>query len=382
MKVEHDLDKALKWCDVANMLRIQLERQGGDGIGNFPSLREYAMLYGLDMERYRRIGKNIVIHAPWPHQQRRGDHSEVADSGASIILDQVENGVAVRMAVLYLLLGGTEERRHEPRGCCSGADAWWTPSRRIDEVVDVLLSRAGGSWGRPSPRCAPAATVIDVQGLVVCPGFIDLRSHLREPGREDKETIRTGTRAAAAGGFTAVCAMPNTDPVNDQAGITRAILEKARAEGRTRVYPVGAITRGLRGEELAEFADLRDAGCVAVSDDGRPVASARMMRRALEYAKAFDLTVIDHCEEPSLSEMTVMNEGPVSTLLGLRGAPAAAESIAVERDVQLAALTGGRLHVAHVSAAASLRPSAGARPRASASPPRSRPTTCSSPTSS
>jgi dihydroorotase len=227
------------------------------------------------------------------------------------------------------------------------------PESGVDDTLDVLLSEAGIEevGRRVSSR---GATVIDVKGRVVCPGFIDLHAHLREPGREDKETIQTGTRAAAAGGFTAVCAMPNTDPVNDQAGITRSILEKARAEGRTRVYPVGAITRGLRGEELAEFGDLRDAGCVAVSDDGRPLASARMMRRALEYAKAFDLTVIDHCEEPSLSDETVMNEGPVSTLLGLRGAPAAAESIAVERDVQLAALTGGRLHVAHVSAAASL----------------------------
>jgi dihydroorotase len=227
------------------------------------------------------------------------------------------------------------------------------PSREIDASLDVLLSERGiEEVGR---RVASrGATVVEVKGLVVCPGFIDLHVHLREPGREDKETIRTGTRAAAAGGFTAVCAMPNTEPVNDQAGITRAILEKARAEGAVRVYPIGAITRGSRGEELSEFGDLREAGCVAVSDDGRPVASARMMRRALEYAKPFGLTVIDHCEEPTLSEKAVMNEGPVSTLLGLRGAPVEAESIAVERDIQLAGLTGGRVHIAHVSAAASV----------------------------
>ena len=227
------------------------------------------------------------------------------------------------------------------------------PARGVDDIQDVLLSPSGilEVGVRVSAR---GATVVDAKGLVVCPGFIDLHTHLREPGREDKETIRTGTRAAAAGGFTAVCAMPNTDPVNDHAGITRSILEKARAEGATRVYPIGAITRGQRGEELAEFGDLKDAGCVAVSDDGRPVESARMMRRALEYAKAFDLPVIDHCEEPSLSDKTVMNEGPVATLLGLRGAPAAAESIIVERDIQLAALTGGRLHVAHVSTQASV----------------------------
>jgi len=189
---------------------------------------------------------------------------------------------------------------------------------------------------------------------VVCPGFIDIHTHLREPGREDKETIATGTRAAAAGGFTAVCAMPNTDPVNDTAGITRAIVERARAEGAVRVYPIGAITRGQMGEELAEYGDLKEAGCVAFSDDGKPVASARVMRRALEYAKAFDLAIIDHCEEPTLAEKASMNEGPVSTVLGLRGQPAAGEAIMVERDVLLAELVGGRVHIAHLSAAASV----------------------------
>jgi len=148
--------------------------------------------------------------------------------------------------------------------------------------------------------------------------------------------------------------MPNTNPVNDQAGITRAILERARAEGVVRVYPVGAITRGLAGHELSEYADLKDAGCVAFSDDGRPVADARVLRRALEYASAFGLTLVEHCEEPALSEKAVMNEGPVSTWLGLRGAPAEAEAIAVERDLLLAGLTRGRLHIAHVSAAASV----------------------------
>ncbi|HEX6737350.1 MAG TPA: dihydroorotase [Vicinamibacteria bacterium] len=219
--------------------------------------------------------------------------------------------------------------------------------------MDVLLAegRVAGLGKKASGR---DAEIVDAEGLVVCPGFIDLHTHLREPGREDKETIATGTRAAAAGGFTAVCAMPNTDPVNDHSGITRAIVEKARAEGAVRVYPIGAITRGSRGEELAEYGDLREAGCVAVSDDGRPVASARVMRRALEYAQAFDLPVIDHCEEPTLSEGASMNEGPVSTLLGLGGAPAVGEALMVERDVMLAELTGGRVHIAHLSAAASV----------------------------
>jgi dihydroorotase len=227
------------------------------------------------------------------------------------------------------------------------------PRRKIDEVLDVVLE-AGAVAEIGAKVATRGAEVLDVKGLVVCPGFIDLHAHLREPGREDKETIATGTRAAAAGGFTAVCAMPNTEPVNDQAGITRAILERARADGVVRVYPVGAITRGLAGRELAEYADLKDAGCVALSDDGRPVVDARLLRRALEYAGAFDLTLVDHCEEPSLSEKAVMNEGPVSTWLGLRGVPAEAEAIAVERDLLLAGLTRGRLHVAHLSAAASV----------------------------
>ncbi|PYQ16941.1 MAG: dihydroorotase [Acidobacteria bacterium] len=224
------------------------------------------------------------------------------------------------------------------------------PSRRIDGAQDVILEdgRVAQVGAKLSPR---GADVIEARGLVVCPGFIDLHAHLREPGREDRETIATGTRAAAAGGFTAVCAMPNTEPVNDNSGITRFILDQARAEGAVRVHPIGAITRGSRGEELAEYGDLKDAGCVAVSDDGRPVESARVMRRALEYARAFDLPVVDHCEEPALSERAAMNEGPVATLLGLRGTPAAAEAMVVERDVLLAELTGGRLHVAHLSTA-------------------------------
>jgi dihydroorotase len=226
------------------------------------------------------------------------------------------------------------------------------PSQGIDDRLDVLIED-----GRITKLARPLTgrgRSVDVRGLVICPGFIDLHCHLREPGREDKETIATGTRAAAAGGFTAVCAMPNTDPVNDRAGITRAILDRARADGVVRVHPIGAITRGSLGEELAEYGDLREAGCVAVSDDGRPVASARVMRRALEYARAFDLTVIDHCEEPTLAHGAAMNEGTVSTLLGLRGAPAAGEAIVVERDVLLAELTGGKVHIAHASAAASV----------------------------
>jgi dihydroorotase len=227
------------------------------------------------------------------------------------------------------------------------------PSRGMDTRADVLL-QDGKVAAVGAKLSASGAEVRDVSGLVVCPGFIDIHVHLREPGREDKETIATGTRAAAAGGFTAVCAMPNTEPVNDTASVTRLIVDRARTGGAVRVYPIAAITRGSKGEELTEYAELKEAGAVAVSDDGRPVASARVMRRALEYAKGLDLTVIDHCEEPTLSHGACMNEGPVSTVLGLRGVPAAGEAIMVERDVLLAELTGGRVHIAHLSAAASV----------------------------
>jgi dihydroorotase len=227
------------------------------------------------------------------------------------------------------------------------------PAQGIDKTLDVLINE--DTVAEVGPKLSSrGAQVIEARGLVVCPGFIDIHTHLREPGQEHKETIATGTRAAAAGGFSAVCCMPNTTPVNDNEGITRLILERARNEGTVRVYPIGAITQGSKGEELSEFGDLREAGCVAVSDDGMPVADSAVMRRALEYAKAFDFVVIDHCEDPSLSRKTCMNEGSVSTHLGLRGEPAVGEAVMVERDVLLAELTGSRVHVAHISTAASI----------------------------
>jgi dihydroorotase len=179
--------------------------------------------------------------------------------------------------------------------------------------------------------------------------------HLREPGQEHKETVATGVAAAVAGGFTAVACMPNTDPVNDQASVTRLILERAEAAGLSRVYPIGAVSRGSKGEQLAEVAELRAAGCVAISDDGRPVASALLMRRALEYTSMFDMPVIDHCEDPSLKGEGVAHEGPIAARLGLRGIPGVAEELMVERDVTLAGFTRGAVHVAHLSTAGSLR---------------------------
>ena len=193
------------------------------------------------------------------------------------------------------------------------------------------------------------------RGLVVTPGLIDIHVHLREPGQEHKETIATGTASAVAGGFTAVACMPNTDPINDQASVTQFIVNRAADAGLARVYPIGAVSMGSRGEQLTEIGDLHAAGCVALSDDGKPVLTALLMRRALEYASMFNMPVIEHCEDPSLKADGVMHEGAVASRLGLKGIPGIAESIMVERDISLAEVTGGHVHVAHMSARQSLR---------------------------
>ncbi len=196
---------------------------------------------------------------------------------------------------------------------------------------------------------------IDADGLVLVPGIVDMHVHLREPGHEYKETIESGCRAAAAGGVTAVCPMPNTRPVNDNAQVTSFILERAREANGVEVYAVGAISKGLKGLELAEMADMRQAGIVAVTDDGKPVTNSLMMRRAMEYAGSLGLLVISHCEDPDLSAGGCMNEGPVATRLGLSGIPNAAETVMVMRDIALAELTGARVHIAHVSARESVQ---------------------------
>jgi dihydroorotase len=224
------------------------------------------------------------------------------------------------------------------------------PAQEINAGRNLLVEdgRVVGVLDRSEPLPDDAQT-FDATGLIVAPGFIDLHTHLREPGQEYKETIATGTAAAVAGGWTSVCAMPNTDPINDNPAVTRFMIEQGLAAQLANVFPIGAITKGSTGKELAEMGEMKNAGIIAVSDDGRPIPSASMMRRAMEYARGFDLTVVDHCQDSSLSAGGVMHEGRWSLILGLRGMPAAAEDVDVVRDCVLAKLTGAKIHIAHIS---------------------------------
>ena len=222
------------------------------------------------------------------------------------------------------------------------------PSTGTDETLDVLI-KEGRIAAVDKKLAARGAEVFDATGLVVTPGFIDLHVHLREPGFERKETIASGLAAALAGGFTGVCCMPNTDPVNDNASVTRFILDRATASSPVRVYPIASITKQSKGDELAPYAELKEAGVRALSDDGRPVVKSSVMRRAMEYAGSLGLLVIDHAEDPDLAGEGVMHEGKVSVRLGLKGIPSEAESLPIKRDIALAGLTGQRIHIAHVS---------------------------------
>ena len=224
------------------------------------------------------------------------------------------------------------------------------PSQSLDAVSDIFITE--GKIHPPLPDSpGPETEVVEATDLIVCPGFIDLHCHLRQPGQEYKETIASGTRAAAKGGFTTVCCMPNTDPPLDNAAMISYVKHLAAETGAVRVLPIGTITRGRRGEELADLAELRRAGAVAFSDDGAYVSSARTLRRALEYARPLGIPLIEHCEEPSLAEGGQINEGATATRMGLPGIPGAAEEIAAARDIILAEFTGARLHLAHISTA-------------------------------
>ena len=222
------------------------------------------------------------------------------------------------------------------------------PASATDRIADVLIVD-GRIAGVAPDLSASHAQVFDATGLVVAPGFIDMHVHLREPGFEHAETIESGARAAAAGGFTSVCCMPNTKPVNDSATVTSYIVERARRHAAVNVFPIGAITKGSAGEELAAFGAMKAAGAVAISDDGQPVMNARVLRRAMEFARSYGLPVIEHCEDLNLSAGGDMHEGARSVRWGLRGIPAAAEDVMVARDLVLAQLTGARYHVAHIS---------------------------------
>jgi len=224
------------------------------------------------------------------------------------------------------------------------------PAQQINAGRNVLIDKGRVVGLLDRSELAPEdAHVLDATGLIVAPGFIDLHTHLREPGQEYKETIATGAAAAVAGGWASVCAMPNTDPINDTPAVTRYIIEQGHAAQLANVFPIGAVTKGSGGKELAEMGEMKNAGIVAVSDDGRPVPTSGMMRRAMEYARGFDLTVVDHCQDHSLRAGGVIYQGRWSLILGLRGMPAAAEDVDVVRDCVLAKLTGAKVHIAHVS---------------------------------
>ena len=299
-------------CDVVYLLRMQRERQTE---ALLPSLREYTARYGLTQRRADLLDADAIVMHPGPMNRGVEISAEVADLPRSVIIDQVRNGVAVRMAILYWLLG-------------SGM------STSSLSLVDVA---ADGSWTRPASAAPTSSSttgassrsgadltgdqVLDAGGCVVAPGLVDLHAHLREPGHEEAETVETGSRAAALGGFTAVVAMPNTEPAIDSAGVVREVLELGRRAGLCDVRAAGAITVGRKGEQLAPLGEMADLGVRLFTDDGRGVQDNRLMRRALEYASGLGVTLAQHCEDEALAAGGHMNEGEWSSKLGIPGQP-------------------------------------------------------------
>jgi hypothetical protein len=327
------------------MLRVQLERQHEPGF----SANEYFQFYGLRLEHMSLAKPDAIVMHPGPINRGREISSEVADSQRSVILNQVENGIAVRMAVLERILGKLMSKLGKLMSKLVIRNGRvMDPASGLDAVRDVAIED-GRIVTIGQNIASTGAAEVDASGLVVAPGFIDMHVHLREPGFEYAETIESGSRAAAAGGFTSICCMPNTSPVNDSATVTSYIKERAERHAIVNVFPIGAITKNSAGEELAAIGLMKAAGIVAISDDGRPVMNARVMRRAMETARSFGLPVIDHCEDLHLSAGGDMNEGVASVRFGLRGIPAASEDVMVARDILLAQLTGARFHVAHIS---------------------------------
>ena len=336
----YDLKKVLKQSDAVIALRLQKERQQDKFL---PSMREYSRLFGINQAKLNEGSDHLIVMHPGPTNRGVELSADVADGKQSVILDQVTNGVAVRMAVLYLVLGTKYNVPlffiTEGRGIFMGLlikNAIIVNADKIWDKPQDILCEEGKITQIAAGITAGTHEIIDAAGKKVLPGLIDIHTHLRQPGREDKETIETGSRAAVKGGFTSIMCMPNTNPVIDNAMVVEFIIREANRVGLCNVYPIGAITKGQQDGELTDMAELKAAGCLAFSDDGKSVLNSRLFRLAMEYAKMLDVLIIEHCQDPLLSAGGVMNEGVVSTKIGLKGDPGIAETVTVARDIEIA----------------------------------------------
>ena len=371
--MSHDLDSIVPTVDVLYLLRMQRERMRDALV---PSLREYTSLYGLTPARGSELAPHALVMHPGPMNRGVEMAVDPAELPGSTVLHQVTNGVAVRMAVLFELLGSGAELAVTPAIRHARdrpiRDRSSSMSRSPDATPDRLVLRGGTVLDQQGERVADVAIAdgrivevgasvqlddaieLDATGCMVTPGFVDLHVHLREPGREEAETIETGSRAAALGGFTAIVAMPNTDPPHDSLATVEFVRAQARRAGLCEVAPAGCITIARAGEQLAPLGELAQAGVVLFTDDGNGVQDAALMRRALEYAGPLGITLAQHCEVASLTAGAVMHEGSCCGHLGLPGWPALAEELMVHRDIELVRLTGSPVHLLHLSTARSV----------------------------